>query len=183
MSSEQRPRRLGYAISAALIAIGTVVAVILFAVFLSRVAGKTPTADHTFGNNQSTTVHLDAGGSKSIYVTNTNAGKIKCTATGTGGQHGYMHDQDFGFILTSQWRALSYFTVRSGNDYTISCSGPSDVRYGVGEYIGPEQFTNLFWGIGAGVVLVIAGIGTLIATGVRRAVAAPPPSPMQYPQQ
>ena len=74
-----------------------------------------------------------------------------------------------------QWRAVFSFTVKKAGDYAISCSGPSDARYAVGEYIRVSEFNDLFralfWGIGAGFVLVVAGIVTLIVTAVRRARA------------
>ena len=147
-------------------------------------AGKAPTGDHSFGNNQTTTVHVDAGGSKSIYTNPPSGGNIRCTAHG---DHEQPAMRPYLASSIGQWGAVFSFTVKHGGDYTISCFGPSDARYAVGEYITVDEFNDLFralfWGIGAGVVLVIAGVVTLIVTAVRRGRAKPPARPMQYPQQ
>jgi hypothetical protein len=174
MSPQQRGRRFGYTIGTALIAIGAVVGIAFVVVFLVQVTGKVPTDDHTFGNNQRTGVHVDAGGSKSIYVINPHSGppptSIQCRVLGDPAHPiPYVRRYNFDFIPTSQWRAQFYFKVKDGGNYTVSCSGPSNVRYGVGEYVGVEQFTPLFWAIAAGVVLAIAGFATFVVTTVRRA--------------
>jgi hypothetical protein len=173
MSSAKRPRRLGYAIGAALVAIGALVAISALVVFLVQVTGRLPTDDHSFASNQNTKVHVDPGGRKSIYYTNPPSGpppkSIGCSVRDENGQRINATRYDFDFIPTSQWRAQFYFSVKVGGNYTVSCSGPSDIRYGVGDYVGVEQFIALIWAIVAGVVLGIAGFVTFIITTVRRA--------------
>lgn len=181
MSLEKSKRKFGYTVGAALIAIGAICAIALIVAFLAQVAGKVPTSDHSFGNNGSTTVHVDAGGSKSIYVTNTSSkANINCTIFGNNPNPGpgdvpVLRRYNFDAIPTSPWRARFYFKVKDGGNYRISCYGPSDVRYGVGEYVGVELFTGLFFGIAAGVVLATAGVATFTITAIRRANRSPPP--------
>jgi hypothetical protein len=181
MSSEQRPRRLGYAIGAAFVAIGAVVAITLTIVFLVQVTSKVPTSDHSFGNNQATTVHVNAGESKSIYIAYTTSdSNINCKIFGNKpyprpGDVPYLRRYNFDFIPTSVWRARFYFQAKDGGDYRITCSGPPDVRYGVGEYVGAEKFMLLFSGIAVGIVLGISGFATVIITALRRATQPRPP--------
>ncbi|MFC9549763.1 hypothetical protein ACFTWF_02815 [Rhodococcus sp. NPDC056960] len=194
MSPEQRPRSFGYAVGAALTAIGVLVAIAASVVFAVQLTGRAPTDDHSFGNDQATVVHVAAGGSKTIYTntmyTNTTSdSNIKCTVVRadkpfpTREDTPHLSRSHFNIPVT-QWRPAFSFTVKDGGVYTINCSGaPSDVRYGIGEYVTAGQFAYLLLAIGTGIVLVIAGIATLIATAVRRAGANRPPPPMQYPPQ
>ncbi|QSE84751.1 hypothetical protein [Rhodococcus koreensis] len=192
MSSQQRPRRFGYAVGAALIAIGVLVAITASVVFAVQLTGRAPTDDHSFGNDQATMVHVDAGGSKTIYTdtmyTNTTSdSSIRCSVSAakpfpTREDTLYLSRSHFNIPVT-QWRPAFSFTVKDSGDYTISCSGaPSDVRYGIGGYVTAGEFTYLLLAIGTGVVLVIAGIVTVIVTMVRRARVNQPP-PMHYPPQ
>ncbi|AKN15609.1 hypothetical protein MHAE_12208 [Mycobacterium haemophilum DSM 44634] len=169
MSPGRRPRRFGYAVGATLIATGGIVAISLVAVFLFQVTSKVPTRDHAFGNNQATTVHVNAGGSKSIYTNFASHANIRCTVRGDHAQRIFPAGEDFGFIPTSLWRARLFFKVKDSGNYTIRCSGPPDVYYGVGDYVGVDQFIGLYWGIGAGVALAAVGVATLIISTVRRA--------------
>jgi len=84
MSSGRRPRRFWYVIGAALITIGVLLGITVSVVVVIRQAGKAPTDDHGFGNNQTTTVHVDAGGSKAIYTNAPEGSEISCTARGVG---------------------------------------------------------------------------------------------------
>ena len=84
-TGRRRPRGFWYAIGAALIVIGVIATITLFVVVLLHLMGRAPTDEHTFGNKEQTTVHLGAGASKTIYVTNgTYSPSSSCTAASAG---------------------------------------------------------------------------------------------------
>ncbi|MBW0016826.1 MAG: hypothetical protein JO236_04670 [Mycobacterium sp.] len=184
MSSKPRRSIFVYMIGAALIVIGPLVAIGVSVFVVVWQTSKAPTDDHGFGNTQATMVHVDAGGSKAIYTTAPSGSNIRCTA--------YSHQEEPPIrpYLTStvgKWRAQSSFTVKQGGNYRISCSGPADARYAVGEFITTEQFNRLFLalflGIGGGGVMVLAGLVVVLVTAARRGRAKRQAMPMQYPQQ
>ena len=173
-TNRRRPRGFWYAIGAALIVIGVIASITLFVVVLLHLMGRAPTDEHTFGNEEQTTVHLDAGASKTIYVTNgTYSPGSNCTAASASGGP----NPDLGSynakVTLGNWRALFSLSAHTDGDYVISCSGPvSDARYGVGDHISAGDIAYPFMGIAAGVPFVIAGIAVLVVTGVRRSRSA-----------
>jgi hypothetical protein len=181
MSSPKRPRRLGYAIGRVLVAIGALVAISALLVFLVQVTGRLPTDDHSFANNQSTTAHMDAGEFKSIYYTSPASGTpsnpIGCSVRDPQARRIDATQYDFGFIPTSVWQGEFYFEAKDAGDYTVSCSGPSDIRYGVGEYVDVDEFTALIWAIVVGVVLVIAGFAAFVLSTFSGPEPPPTPAP------
>ncbi len=181
MPSPKRPRRLGYAIGRVLGAIGALVAISAVLVFLVQVTGRLPSDEHSFANNQSTTVHMGAGEFKSIYYTSPASGTpsnpIGCSVRDHQGQRVDATQYDFGFIPTGHWQGEFYFEAKDAGDYTVNCSGPSDIRYGVGDYVDVAEFTALIWAIIAGVVLVIAGFVAFALSTFRGPEPPPPPPP------
>jgi hypothetical protein len=169
--------------------LGGVIGVItMFAGGLTHLTAAAPTADHAFGNHGTTTVHIDAGASKTIYATkSTPHSDITCTARGTEGERKPTLTPYHSDLTVNQWRALFTLTVQDGGDYSISCSGPSDAGYGVGEHISGSQFANSFVGLfvvgGISGAVVIAGIVVLAVTGFRRSRSTPQPPPPNQPQQ
>jgi hypothetical protein len=172
--SRRRPRGFWYAIGAALIVIGVIASITLFVVVLLHLMGRAPTDEHTFGNKEQTTVHLDAGASKTIYVTNrTYSPSSSCTAASAGAGRDAHLSSYHAQVTLGNWRALFSLSAQNDGDYVISCSGPvSDARYGVGDHISTGDIAYPFMGIGAGAPFVIAGIVVLIVTGVRRSRSA-----------
>lgn len=189
MSSQRRSRRRGYAVGAALIAIGAALVITLVVVGLNQVARKAPTHENSFANGQTVRVHVDAGGSRTIYAntmyTNTGAdASMKCSVYSVkpnpGPQDAVSVNRTHFNIPITQWRPEFSFTVRESGDYAVRCAGaPGDVRYAVGEYLTAGQFAYAFAGIGVGMALTVAGIATLIVTAARR--TGPQPPPIQYP--
>ncbi len=181
MSSPKRPRTLGYAIGRALAAIGALVAIAALVVFLVQVTGRLPNDDRSFTNNQSTTVHMDAGEFKSIYYTSptseTPSNPIGCSVRDPEGHRIVPTQYDFGFIPTSVWQGEFYFEAKDAGDYTVSCSGPSDIHYGVGDYVDVAEFTALIWAIAVGVVLIVAGFAAFVLSTFRGPEPPPPPAP------
>lgn len=164
----RRPRTLWYAVGAALVVVGVIGGISVFFVTLLQVTGQAPTNDHTFGNGETTTVHIDAGTSKTIYVTTdtSEAQRIACVAQDRG-QHRQLSPYH-AEVTVNQWRAVSTLTAPAGGDYTISCSGPPDARYGIGGHISSGNFAGPFAAAGTGVAVFIAGIVTLIVTAIHR---------------
>ncbi len=191
-TSNRRPRKFWYVIGAVLVAIGVIGGLIgvitMFAGGLSQLTANVPTDDHTFGNHGTTTVHIDAGASKTIYATKTTPYRdITCTARGTQGQQKPTLTQYHSDLTINQWRALFTLTVQDGGDYTISCAGPPDAGYGVGDHISGSQIARPIVGpfvaAGIGGAVVIAGIVVLIVTGIRRSRSTPQPPLPNQPQQ
>lgn len=172
MSSARRPRRFGYRLGTALIAAGAVLAIALFGVLVIQVTGKAPSDENSFGNNETKSVHVDAGNVKSVYYYTTHSGvkpdSIRCTLMGEPHKPApYLNRDDFTFI-PSHWRTRYAFKATYSGNYAIKCSGSPDIRYGVGEYLSNNRFFSLFLGMGAGAVLVVAGFIALIVTTARR---------------
>jgi hypothetical protein len=173
-TSARRPRRFWYAIGALLIVVGVIASVTLFVVALIQLTGRAPADEHTFGNKESTTVHIDADASKTIYVTNgTFSRTMSCTAANASGGVNPDLSPYSGNLTLNNWRALLTVSARVGGDYRISCSGPvSDARFGVGEHISAGEIAYPFIGAVVGAPFVIGGIVVLVVTAVRRSRAA-----------
>ncbi len=175
MGRQPQSHRFRFATGAALAAIGVSATIALIVVYLLQVAHSVPSPEHTFGNNQGTSVHVDAGVSKSVYFSgNTAARTVNCKIFGNNpspkpGDVPSLRRYSFDFIPNSRWRARYYFQAKQSDYYRIICSGPADVRYGVGEYVGSDRFTPLFSAMGASVALAMTGLALIFLTAVRRA--------------
>jgi hypothetical protein len=168
------PKKLWYAVSAVLIVLG------LFAIgvgigIVANSLGKQPTSEHTFGARESTTLHIDAGETKVVYVANaTAAGGHRVHCDVTGGQRG---DGEFkrypGSLTLNQWDATFTFTPSKSGEYTIRCTGAPTDTFGVGE--DPEGGTILAGVLAsiAGAFLLVVGLSALTVTAwLRRKRAA-----------
>jgi hypothetical protein len=163
---------LWYAVGGVLAVIGLFGGITLFVVVLIQLTNRAPADDQAFGNNAATTVHVDAGETKSIYVTPTTA-YGSCTARDPAGQHTPdLIPYNSNFTLNS-WREVFTLTARESGDYTVSCSGPQGARYGVAEDVTGTQFAYPFIAAGIGIAVFIAGIVVIIVTAVRRISAKP----------
>jgi hypothetical protein len=169
-TSARRPGRFWYAIGVVLFVICVIVGITIFVVVLIQLMDRAPTDDHSFGNNESTTVHIDAGASKTIYVTNsTFSPSMSCTAANASGGLNPNLSPYSGSVTLANWRALFTVSAQEGGDYVISCKGSvSDARYGVGEHITVSEIAYPFLGAAAGAPFIIAGIAVFIVTFVRR---------------
>jgi hypothetical protein len=186
-AAKRPPSKWWYVIGGVLAAIGLVGGITLFVVSLIQLTNRAPAADHAFANNASTTVHIESGQAQAIYVTPTTAyGDINCTARDTQGQHKpdlIPYDSEF---TLDEWRQVFTLTVPETGDYTVSCSGPSDARYGVAQDVSATQFAVPFIAAGGGVVVFGVGLLIIIITVVRHVSARPkrppyPPQPYSYP--
>jgi hypothetical protein len=88
----------------------------------------------------------------------------------------------------NKWRQVFTLTAQDGGDYSVSCTGPPDARYGVAEDITASQFARPFIAAGVGGAFFLAGIVIIIVTVVRQISARPKPVPYQpqpypYPPQ
>jgi hypothetical protein len=151
-----------------LVVIGVTAGVTLFVVVLIQLMGRAPSDQHTFGNDEAMTVHVDAGASKTIYLRTLSGGDERCTASPDAGQRKPELSPYSAKVTLKNWRALFTLSVQDGGDYTIRCSGPADARYGVGEHISARDIAYPFIAIGAAAPVVIGGIVVLIVTFVRR---------------
>jgi hypothetical protein len=175
-TSVRRPRRFWYVIGAALIAMGVTAGITLFVVALVQLMDRAPADNHTFANNGSTTAHIDAGASKTVYVTNsTFSPSMSCTAANASGGVNPGLSPYGANITLANWRALFTVSAHDDGDYVISCSGPvSDARFGVGDHISGGEIAYPFIGAAVGGVFVVAGIVVLSVTVVRRSRSARP---------
>ncbi|OBI79903.1 hypothetical protein [Mycobacterium asiaticum] len=193
-AGEPRPQKFWYAIGGILVALGllggAIGAISTFAGEVGDLTARAPTSEHTFGNKGSTNVSIDAGASKTIYVTQrTPRSNITCTARGTAGQRKPTLTEYQSNVTINQWRALFTLTVQDGGDYSVSCSGPSEAGFGVGDHVTGGQVAHSVAGVfvaaGIGGVFVIAGVIVLAVTAFRRSRSARqpvfPPQPQQWP--
>jgi hypothetical protein len=170
------PRKIWYAIGGIVAAIGLVGGATLFGVLLVHLLNRGPVDDHAFGNNSATTVHIDAGESKTVYVTPTAAyGYITCTARDDKGKKTADLIPYSSRLTFNQWRAAFTLSPPHDGDFMISCLGPADARYGIADHIGVVEFASPAVAAGVGLVVFVAGVVVVIATAVRRVRAKPKP--------
>jgi hypothetical protein len=119
--------------------------------------GKQPTSEHTFAAEGSTTLHIDAGETKVVYVANaTAAGGHRVHCDTIGGERGDVELKQYpGSLTLNQWDATFTVTPSKSGEYTIRCTGAPSDTFGVGE--DPDGGT-----IFAGVLASIAGAFPLI---------------------
>ena len=179
----QPPRKIWYAVGSLIAAIGLIGGVTLFVVLLIQLTNRGPDDNHAFGNNTATTVHVDAGESKTIYVSPTMAqGAISCTARDDKGQKTADLIPYSSSLTFNHWRAAFTLSPPDGGDHMISCLGPADARYGIADHVGVVEFAYPFVAAGAGIAIFVAGVVVVIVTAVRHIRARPKPRPTP-PQQ
>ncbi|MBV9514356.1 MAG: hypothetical protein JO280_10010, partial [Mycobacteriaceae bacterium] len=164
----RRPRARWYVIGAVLAVLGFVGGLGLFvATVILTAYGAAPTDAQTFGNNGSTTVHIDVGASKTIFVAPQDiSGQVHCTARGGSPANGPEITPYKSNIGVNQWRAAFTLTVHDSDDYAISCTGPAGARFGVGDHVAGSDIVYPFIAVAVGGVLVIAGLVIVIVTAV-----------------
>jgi hypothetical protein len=174
------PNKWWYVIGGALIVLGVVGGITLFVVSLIQLTDHAPRDNQAFGNNEATTVHVDAGTAQSIYVTPAD-GNVNCTGRDVLDRQPPNLIPHASGLTLNHWQQLFTLTVPESGDYTISCSGPAGTRYGIAENVTGTQFAAPFIAAGVGAVVFGAGLLIIIVTAVRHISARPkPPLPQPW---
>jgi hypothetical protein len=168
------PKRYWYAVAAVLTAVGLAVCGIGIGMVVNSI-GEQPTSEHTFGAGESTTVHIDAGETKVVYVANATAvggHRVHCDAAG--GDSGSIEMKQYqGSLTLNQWDATFTVTPSQSGDYTIRCTGAPSDTFGVGEDPGLGGIFASVVAIIAGAFILILGLSALTVTAwLRRRRAA-----------
>jgi preprotein translocase subunit Sss1 len=118
------PKKYWYAVASVLTAVGLIVCGVGIGMIVNSV-GMQPTSEHTFGAGGSTTVHIDAGETKVVYVANaTAAGGHRVHCDTIGGDSGSVQMNRYrGSLTLNQWDATFTVTPSTTADYTIRCTG------------------------------------------------------------
>jgi hypothetical protein len=166
---KRAPKRYWYAFAAVLTAVGLAVCGVGIGMVVNSI-GKQPASDHTFGAAESTTVHIDAGETKVVYVANaTAAGGHRVHCDTTGGDSGSIEMTQYqGSLTLNQWDATFTVTPSQTGDYTIRCTGVPTDTFGVGEDPGLGGIFASVVAIIAGAFIVIVGLSVLTVVAVLR---------------
>ncbi|GBE65223.1 hypothetical protein MFM001_16850 [Mycobacterium sp. MFM001] len=164
---KRAPRKYWYAIGTALIVLGVVFGVGAGVKFLD-IMGKQPPSEHTFGSGESTTLHMNAGGTNVVFIANADTGarhRVHCDVTpGVGvAMTNYTGD-----MTVNQWKAYFTITASRSGDYTVSCTGSSSDKFGVGGDLRMGEFVGAFLAGLGGLALMAVGVLTLVLTAVLR---------------
>lgn len=164
------PRKFWYGIGATLIAIGLILGLGVGIGGLVRIKGIQPQSESIFGNGGSTTVRLNPGSKKVVFIANslaTGEHPVRCITTGTATERASLKTYE-GTMSLNRWRAMFTLEAAQGADYTVSCIGiPSDT-FGVGGYASPTAFVGSVFSIFGGLALALAGAVTTIVAAVLR---------------
>ena len=155
-----RSSKLPYLIGAALIVLGLAGAA-MSVVGMVGVADS-PTSDHQFDAGTLTTVSLDAGQSKTIYVADTTGRASGMCAVKKPG-----HLTTYNRALTiNQWRAVYTLTGDRAGDYSVLCTGTA-ARFSVGSD-GSGSFVAIFVGMFGGGAMGLIGLVVVVVATIRR---------------
>jgi hypothetical protein len=128
--------------------------------------GKQPASEHTFRTGESTTVHIDAGQTKVVYIANATAAgghHVHCDAIG--GDRGSVEMKRYpGRLTQNQWDATFTVTPTQSGDYTIRCTGAPSDTFGVGGDPGLGAMGASVLISIAGTFLVVVGLSALTVT-------------------
>jgi hypothetical protein len=131
--------------------------------------GLQPQNEATFGNGGSTTVHLEPGAKKVVFIANSLAGEhpVRCITTGTSTARVSLKTYE-GTMSLNRWRAMFTLDAAQAGDYTVSCIGAPSDTFGVGGYASPAAFVGSLFSIFGGLALALAGAVTTIVAAVLR---------------
>lgn len=173
---KQPPSKLWYAVGAGLLVIGLAVGAGVFAVGLVDILSKRPPAEHTFPSGGSTTVHIDGGATKVIYIDNGESGRhrVHCDVDGGTTQRPRL-ERYSGNMTLNEWDASFTIDAVDTGDYTVACTGAPSDTFGVGDKPSVAAFAVTILGGLAGGGLAVTGIVVLVLTAVlrRRRARAP----------
>lgn len=161
------PRKFWYGIGALLIALAAVVGLVV-AIEGVHIMSKQPSSDHTFSSGASTTVHIDPGATKVIFMANWDTGaehRIHCDVSPTAGVELTRYT---GELTLNQWTAFFRLTVSQAGDYTVSCMGSPSDTFGVGDDLRISGLIGAIVGGIASLGLLSLGVVTLVVTAVLR---------------
>jgi hypothetical protein len=166
-AGKRAPRKYWYAIGATLIVLAVVLGIGV-GVKVIHIMGKQPRSEHTFGSRESTTLHIDTGATKVIFIANADAGarhRVHCdVAPGVGvAMTNYSGD-----LTLNQWKAYFTVTASQSGDYTVSCIGSTSDVFGVGGDLQAGEFVAAFLAGLGGMALMLVGALTFVLTAVLR---------------
>lgn len=164
------PNKLWYVVSAALLAVGLVVVVGVGVGIIVHSFGDEPDAGHSFPAGGSTTLHIDAGQQKVVYVANARAAaahQVHCDTTGDDGKAVSMSRYPGGLVL-NRWEAMFTISPDRAGDYTVRCSGAPSDTFGVGDNPGLTPVLGAVLAALFGALLLIAGLSILTVALVLR---------------
>ncbi|MBP2453748.1 hypothetical protein [Mycolicibacterium lutetiense] len=164
------PKKLWYGVGAALLIVGLLVAALGGVGMIGNFSDAAPDAEHTFGNGETTTVHFDAGETKTIFVANPGENHhVRCNVrTRTGSDDDIKMDNYDGTLTINQWQAVFTVTVQKASDYAVTCKGTASDEFGVGGDAKPASLVGGIFAMLGGGFLGFLGIVTLIVTAILR---------------
>ena len=120
------PKKSWYIVGAVLTVVGLIVAGFGIGVVVNS-TGTQPASEHTFRAGGSTTVHIDAGETKVVYIANATAAgahHVHCDTVGGDSASGSLDMKQYqGRLTLNQWDATFTVTPSQSGDYTIRCTG------------------------------------------------------------
>ncbi|WP_102141306.1 hypothetical protein [Mycobacterium hubeiense] len=137
---------------------------------MMRAFGKQPDSEHTFGSGGSTTVRIDAGETKVVFIANAAVAgghQVHCDTFGEGGRGVEMKQFEDSLTL-NQWEATFTITPGTSGNYTVTCMGAASDTFGVGESPGGALLFGSLVGVVGGVIMAMVGISVLVLTAVLR---------------
>ena len=169
LPAKRPPRKFWYAIGAALLALGLALGLVGGVGGVARIKGKQPQSEATFSSGGSTTVHLDPGTRKVLFVADTATGGHPVQCVAAGGAVGRVSLNRYtGAMTLNRWQAMFTLEATASGDYTVSCRGAPTDTFGVGGYVSPLALILSVVSSVVGLVLALAGAVTIIVTAVLR---------------
>jgi hypothetical protein len=178
MERGPRPGRRWYVAGSAIAALGVVGGIALLVASIYGLASAAPDGHHAFTAGDGTSVHLDAGVPKLVYVSVAQPGprSLRCTATAADGRRAELARTD-GTLHFGEWRSLFTITAKDGGDYTIGCcTGGPTPRFAVGDDISTLEAVSPLLAFGVGAAGVTIGAVVALAPAVLRRRRAAQPS-------
>ncbi|MUL81113.1 MULTISPECIES: hypothetical protein [unclassified Mycolicibacterium] len=164
------PKKRWYGVGGALLTLGVILGLAGGFGMIGGVMDKLPSVEHTFGNDEMTVVHFDAGESRVIFVSS--AGKdhqVHCdVATRTGSDdEAEIKNYDGGLTL-GEWQAVFTVTAQQSADFAVTCQGHASDKFGVGGNAKPTAVIGGVFAVLSGGFLCTVGIVALIVIAVLR---------------
>ncbi|WP_235716580.1 hypothetical protein [Mycolicibacterium goodii] len=170
-TGKQPPRKAWFAIGAALIVAG-LIAIGFGGFSIANVLQASPGADDTFENNGVTTVDLQPGEARMIYVYAGDGGlaphNIDCVVTSADTDATPEITPVGPEITVNEWRAVFTFTTDRAGPHEVTCTGAESDRFGVGGEVSMGTFGGAFVAIIAGIFAAGLGVITLIIVALLR---------------
>ncbi|CKI32551.1 hypothetical protein LTT02_25885 [Mycolicibacterium smegmatis] len=170
-TGKQPPRKAWFVIGAALIVAG-LVAISFGGYSMAKVLQASPGANDTFENNGATTVDLQPGEHRMIYIFAGEDGlephDIDCVVTSVDTEATPEITPVGPDVTVNQWQAVFTFTTDRPGSHEVTCTGMESDRFGVGGEVSMGTFGGAFVAIIAGILAAGLGLITLIIVGLLR---------------